>query len=66
MKFSFCLKLSNITFSYTLEISRDKQKKVNMLNVLRFVIWEAVYEYICIVIDFLLNIYTFIYVSGGN
>lgn len=27
MKFPFCLKLSSITFSYTLEISRDDKKR---------------------------------------
>lgn len=37
-------------FVYYRDIQR--QKKVNMLNVLKFVIWKAIYcVYICIVID---------------
>lgn len=37
-------------FIYFRDIQRQR-KKVNILNVLRFVIWKVIYEYVCIVIS---------------
>lgn len=53
-------------FVYYRDIQR--QKKVNMLNVLKFVIWKAMYcVYIYVLwLMFFLNIYTFMYVPGSN